>query len=149
MSSGKIGHNASMDKLIHLDHIAIAVKSIKEARKLYEDIGFTFEKHEEVVESQKVKTAFAKVEGKAKIELLEATDSSSTIAKFINSKGEGIHHLSFRVDDIVKKQKELSDKGYIFIYTQAQPGADECMVNFIHPKSTGGILIELSQKGLA
>jgi methylmalonyl-CoA/ethylmalonyl-CoA epimerase len=129
----------------HLDHIAIAVKSISERRQVYEDMGFIFSEHEEIVESQKVKTAFAEVEGRARIELLEPTDEESTIHKYIEKKGEGIHHLCFRVEDVKAKQEELASKGYSFIYAQPVEGADNCLVNFVHPKSTGGILMEISE----
>ncbi|MBL7665870.1 MAG: methylmalonyl-CoA epimerase [Bacteriovoracaceae bacterium] len=131
---------------LHLDHIAIAVQSLAQARKVYEDIGFSFSEHIEEVPSQKVKTQFCQIDKKSRIELLEPTSPESTVAKFIQKKGEGIHHLCFRVEDVKAKQKELAAKGYRFIYEKPVPGADHCLVNFIHPSSTGGILIELSQK---
>ncbi len=146
MSTFLIGHNAQMSDFPHLDHIAIAVNSIQERKSVYEDLGFVFCDHIEEVPSQMVKTAFATVEGKARIELLESTSDKSTVAKFIKSKGEGIHHLCFRVADVQKRQDELVLKGYKFIYDAPFEGADNCLVNFIHPKSTGGILIEISQK---
>ncbi len=130
----------------HLDHIAIAVNSLEEKKQIYEDLGFNVSEHIEEVPSQMVKTCFANIEGRARIELLEPTSDESSIAKFIKSKGEGIHHLCFRVDDIEAKQKELAEKGYKFIYPGPTQGADNCLVNFIHPKSAGGVLIEISQK---
>lgn len=129
-----------------LDHIAIAVKSISGAKKIYEDLGLEFSpKIEEVVE-QKVSTAFAQIDQHAHIELLEPTSEESTIHKFIESKGEGIHHLCFKVPDVRAKTKELTEKGYRFIYSEPRIGAGGCLVNFMHPKSTGGVLIELSQR---
>lgn len=129
-----------------LDHIAIAVKSISISKKVYEDMGLVFAPEIEEVKDQKVFTAFAHVDTNAHIELLEPTSSESTIHKFIESKGEGIHHLCFKVQDVVKKTEELTQKGYRFIYPEPRIGAGGCLVNFMHPKSTGGVLIELSQR---
>ncbi|MFP5386332.1 MAG: methylmalonyl-CoA epimerase [Bacteriovoracia bacterium] len=129
-----------------LDHIAIAVKSISTSKKIYEDIGFTFASEMEEVKEQKVITAFAHIDVNAHIELLEPTSNESTIHKFIESRGEGIHHLCFKVKDVKAKTKELSEKGYKFIYPEPRIGAGGCLVNFMHPKSTGGVLIELSQR---
>lgn len=129
-----------------LDHIAIAVKSISSAKKVYEDMGLTFAPEIEEVKDQKVFTAFAHVDQNAHIELLEPTSTESTIHSFIEKKGEGIHHLCFKVPDVVSKTKELTDKGYKFIYPEPRIGAGGCLVNFMHPKSTGGVLIELSQR---
>ena len=131
---------------LHLDHIAIASKNLEQTVKIYEDIGFVFDESREVVADQKVKTAFASVDTNAHIEILEPTDESSPIAKFISARGEGIHHLCFRTENIEAKQAELSEKGYRFIYPEPVVGAGGCMVNFIHPKSADGVLIELSQK---
>lgn len=129
-----------------LDHIAIAVKSIAAAKPIYEDLGLTFALELEEVKEQKVLTAFAHVDTNAHIELLEPTSEESTIHKFIATKGEGIHHLCFKVPDVEKKTKELTEKGYKFIYPAPRTGAGGCLVNFMHPKSTGGVLIELSQR---
>jgi methylmalonyl-CoA/ethylmalonyl-CoA epimerase len=129
-----------------LDHIAIAVKSIDSAKKIYQDMGMTFASEIEEVKEQKVLTAFAQIDENAHIELLEPTSEESTIHKFIESKGEGIHHLCFKVNDVEKKTKELTEKGYRFIYPAPKLGAGGCLVNFIHPKSTGGVLIEISQR---
>lgn len=129
-----------------LDHIAIAVKSISSSKKVYEDMGLTFAPEIEEVKDQKVLTAFANVDLNAHIELLEPTSSESTIHKFIESKGEGIHHLCFKVKDVRAKTQELTDQGYKFIYPEPRIGAGGCLVNFMHPKSTGGVLIELSQR---
>jgi methylmalonyl-CoA/ethylmalonyl-CoA epimerase len=129
-----------------LDHIAIAVKSISSARKIYEDMGMTFSDKIEEVQEQKVLTAFAQIDQNAHIELLEPTSHESTIHKFIETKGEGIHHLCFKVMDVKVKTAELTAKGYKFIYSEPRMGAGNCLVNFIHPKSTGGVLIEISQR---
>ncbi len=129
-----------------LDHIAIAVKSIDVTEKIYKDLGLTFAPEREIVEDQKVKTAFANIDVNAHIELLEPTDPDSTIQKFIDTKGEGIHHICFKVKDVVAKTIELTEKGYRFIYPAPRLGAGGCLVNFMHPKSTGGVLIELSQR---
>lgn len=130
----------------HLDHIAIATSDIESSVKLYEALGLKFDSSREVVESQGVKTAFAAIDNKAHIELLEPTTSESSIHKFIEKKGGGIHHLCFRVKDVKAKQAELEAKGMKFIYPAPVSGANECLVNFIHPKSMGGVLVELSQK---
>jgi methylmalonyl-CoA/ethylmalonyl-CoA epimerase len=129
-----------------LDHIAIAVRSISAARKIYEDLGLTFAPEIEEVVEQKVLTAFAHVDRNAHIELLEPTSPESTIHKFIEAKGEGIHHLCFKVPDVRAKTDELVRRGYRFIYPEPRLGAGGCLVNFMHPKSTGGVLIELSQR---
>jgi methylmalonyl-CoA/ethylmalonyl-CoA epimerase len=129
-----------------LDHIAIAVKNIPAAKKIYEDMGLVFDPKIEEVKDQKVFTAFAQIDKNAHIELLEPTSEESTIHKFIESKGEGIHHLCFKVPDVKAKTAELTSKGYRFIYPEPRIGAGGCLVNFIHPKSTGGVLIEISQR---
>jgi methylmalonyl-CoA/ethylmalonyl-CoA epimerase len=129
-----------------LDHIAIAVKSIPLTQKIYEDFGLTFSKVIEEVKDQKVLTSFAQIDQNAHIELLQPTSEDSTIHKFIESKGEGIHHLCFKVPDVKAKTLELTQKGYKFIYSVPRLGAGGCLVNFIHPKSTGGVLIEISQR---
>ncbi len=129
-----------------LDHVAIAVNDLEISAKKYEDLGLIFDTKREVVESQKVKTAFAHIDENAHIELLESTDETGPIAKFIEKNGEGIHHLCFRVPDVALKQAELEAKGIRFIGEKPFEGANSCLVNFIHPKSMNGVLIELSQK---
>jgi len=129
-----------------LDHIAIAVKSISVSKKIYQDFGLHFSPLIEEVKEQKVLTAFAQIDENAHIELLEPTSDDSTIHKFIESKGEGVHHLCFKVSDVKTKTSELTQKGYKFIYSEPRVGAGGCLVNFIHPKSTGGVLIEISQR---
>lgn len=129
-----------------LDHVAIATDDLEKSVQFFENLGLSFDDKREIVESQKVKTAFAHIDINAHVELLEPTSSDSTIAKFIEKKGCGIHHLCFRVENVIKKQKELESKGMKFIYESAFEGAANCLVNFIHPKSSNGILIEISQK---
>jgi len=131
---------------IYLDHVAIAVNkdNMDNIKNIYQDLGFNFSKDEEV-KSEKVNTSFAKVDQNTKIELLEPTDSSSPIDKYISKKGAGIHHLCFKVKDLDKKISELSKLGYHFIYETPKQGAHGTLVNFIHPKSAGGVLIELNQ----
>lgn len=126
-----------------LDHIAIAVNSLDRI-KVWEDLGLRFETKRELVSDQGVTTAFAPIDQHAHIELLEPTGPETPIGKFIATKGEGLHHLCFKVSDVAAKQKEMETKGYRFIYPTARPGAGGCLVNFIHPKSTGGVLIEIS-----
>jgi methylmalonyl-CoA/ethylmalonyl-CoA epimerase len=126
-----------------LDHIGIAVRSI-EAAKIYEALGLSID-HVEVVETQKVKTAFISV-GDSNVELLEPTSPDSTVAKFIEKRGEGIHHLCFRVDDIEKELANLQAKGFRLINEAPVPGAHGCRVAFLHPSAGSGVLIELSEK---
>jgi methylmalonyl-CoA epimerase len=126
-----------------IDHIGIAVKNIEEAAKLYTDLGLKVE-GTEVVESQKVKVAFIGI-GQSRIELLESTAPDGNIAKFIEAKGEGIHHIAVKVDNIEKALEELSAKGYQLIDKTPRPGAGGHKIAFLHPKSTKGVLLELSQ----
>lgn len=129
-----------------LDHIAIATNDIEASVELYTALGIHFDDKREVVESQGVKTAFGHVDQNAHIELLEPTNEESSIAKYLSKKGPGIHHLCFRVKDVVKKQTELAEKGIKFIYEKPFEGANNCLVNFIHPKSMNGVLVEISEK---
>ena len=126
-----------------LDHIGIAVKSI-EAAAIYQAMGLEIE-HVEVVETQGVKTAFLSV-GDSNLELLEPTGPQSSVAKFIEKRGEGIHHLCFRVDDIEAHLERLKAAGYRLINEHPVPGAHGCRVAFLHPSAGNGVLIELSEK---
>ncbi|MCK4359817.1 MAG: methylmalonyl-CoA epimerase [Candidatus Cloacimonetes bacterium] len=126
-----------------IDHIGIAVKNLDEAIKTYQKLGFEVSDIEEVP-SQKVKVAFIEI-GESKIELLEPTSLESTIAKFIEKHGQGMHHLAIEVDDIEKKIKFLKDAGINLIYQTPKPGAHGIKMTFIHPKSANGVLIELCQ----
>jgi methylmalonyl-CoA epimerase len=126
-----------------LDHIGIAVKSLDSA-KIYEDLGLTVD-HVETVTTQGVRTAFLST-GDANLELLEPTGPESTVAKFIEKRGEGIHHICFRVDDIEAHLSRLKSLGYRLIDESPVPGAHGCRVAFLHPAAGNGVLIELSQK---
>lgn len=127
-----------------LDHIGIAVKSIDAARAIYEDLGLTVD-HVEAVDTQKVRTAFLSV-GDANLELLEPTSGESPIAKFIEKRGEGIHHICLRVEDIEAELARLKERGYRLINESPVPGAHGCRVAFLHPAAGNGVLIELSEK---
>jgi methylmalonyl-CoA epimerase len=128
-----------------LDHIGIAVRSLEAGAKIYQTLGLTIE-HTEVVETQKVKTAFLSV-GDANLELLEPTSPDSPIAKFIEKRGEGIHHICLRVDDIDAHLEQLKAEGYRLINEAPVPGAHGCRVAFLHPAAGNGVLIELSSPG--
>ncbi len=129
-----------------LDHVAIAVKDLDKSQKIWEDMGLEFSSEREVVESQGVTTAFAQMDENAHLELLCPFGENGPIHKFLEKKGEGIHHLCFKVPDVVAKCNELKEKGYTLLNESPIDGANNCLVNFIHPKSTGGVLIEVSQK---
>lgn len=128
-----------------IEHIGIAVKNLKESNILFEKLFGKPHYKMESVESEGVKTSFFKV-GENKIELLEATNNNSPIAKFIEKKGEGIHHIAFDVDDIEKEIKRLKKEGFIVLNEKPKQGADNKLVAFLHPKSTNGVLIELCQE---
>ena len=128
-----------------IEHIGIAVKDIKASNVLFEKLFGESHYKIEDVESEGVKTSFFKI-GNNKIELLEATNEDSPIAKFINNKGEGIHHIAFNVDDIESEIKRLQSEGFVVINEKPKKGADNKLVVFLHPKSTNGVLIELCQE---
>jgi methylmalonyl-CoA/ethylmalonyl-CoA epimerase len=128
-----------------IEHIGIAVSNLNETSKIYEKLfGAPAYKEEEVV-SEGVKTAFF-MSGPNKIELLEATNPESPIAKFIAKKGEGIHHIAFDVEDIFFEVIRLKNEGFIVLNEIPKKGADNKLVVFLHPKSTNGVLIELCQE---
>ena len=131
-----------MDKI---EHIGIAVRDLKKSNELFASLlGSSHYKIEEVF-SEGVKTSFFK-SGPTKIELLEATNIESPIAKFIQKKGEGIHHIAFAVSDIVSEIKRLKAEGFTILNETPKKGADNKLVAFLHPKSTNGVLIELCQE---
>ena len=132
-------------KNLSLDHLALAVANLEDSIKIYEHLGLVFKPEREVVASQKVTAAFAPIGDKAHLELLEPLNNQGPIADFIKKRGPGIHHICFRVNNIEEKCLELKKKGIKLIYEKPQEGANKMLVNFIHPKSTGGVLIELSQ----
>jgi methylmalonyl-CoA/ethylmalonyl-CoA epimerase len=132
-------------RTLKIDHIGIAVKSIEEAKKLYEGIlGLKYEGSETVAE-QKVTTAFFPI-GDTEIELLESTDPEGPIAKFIEKRGEGIQHIAFRVDNIEEALEELKKQGIKLIDEKPRIGAGGARIAFLHPKATGGVLIELCER---
>jgi methylmalonyl-CoA/ethylmalonyl-CoA epimerase len=128
-----------------IDHIGIAVKNLDEALKFYEEILGIKCVGTEVVEEQKVKTAFLPI-GDTEVELLEATDEDSPIAKFIEKRGEGIQHIAYRVDNIEKALEEVKAKGIRLIDEKPRKGAGGAKIAFLHPKSTYGVLIELCER---
>ena len=127
-----------------IEHIGIAVKSIENANQIYTSLlGASPYKMEEV-KSEGVKTSFFKI-GDNKIELLEAINPDSPIAKFIEKRGEGVHHIAFAVDDIQSEIARLKKEGFIVLNETPKKGADNKLVAFLHPKSTEGVLVELCQ----
>ena len=127
-----------------IEHVAIAVKSLDQAIPLYERLlGTPCYKKEQVV-SENVNTAFFQT-GENKIELLESTDENGVINRFIEKKGEGIHHIAFAVVDINKEIERLKNEGFEFISETPKLGADQKLICFLHPKNTNGVLIELCQ----
>ena len=128
-----------------IEHIGIAVKDLEKSNELFSSLfGKPHYKIEEVI-SEGVKTSFFK-SGPNKIELLEATKTESPIAKFIEKKGEGIHHIAFAVDDIISEIKRLQKEGFKVLNKVPKKGADNKLVAFLHPKTTNGVLIELCQE---
>ncbi|HMW67543.1 MAG: Metallothiol transferase FosB [Bacteroidetes bacterium ADurb.BinA245] len=125
-----------------IEHIGIAVKSLKDSIPLFEKLLNTACYKTELVESEKVNTAFFKT-GPNKIELLESTDSDGVIARFIEKKGEGLHHIAFEVKDIDAEMKRLKNEGFRLLNETPKTGADNKLVCFVHPKDTQGVLIEL------
>jgi len=131
-------------KITHIEHIGIAVKSIEEQLPYYEGILGLKCYNIETVEDQKVKTAFFKI-GETKIELLEPTSEESTIAKFIEKRGEGIHHIAYATKDVNEALKEVEAKGVRLIDQQSRGGAEGLSIAFLHPKTTGSVLTELCE----
>lgn len=134
-----------ISSLQKIEHIGIAVKSIDEANERYSQLFGAGPYKEEFVKSEGVRTSFF-MNGPNKIELLEATNPESAIAKFIEKKGEGIHHIAFAVEDIKSEMKRLEAKGFRLLNEAPKKGADNKWVCFIHPKSSHGVLVELCQE---
>jgi methylmalonyl-CoA/ethylmalonyl-CoA epimerase len=129
----------------HIEHIGIAVKNLDESVKFYEDVlGLKCYNIEEVAD-QKVRTAFF-MAGQTKIELLESTEPDGPIGKFIEKRGEGIHHIAYAVTDIQKNLEEIEGKGITLIDKQPRKGAEGLNIAFLHPKSTNGVLTELCEQ---
>ncbi len=128
-----------------LEHIGIAVRDIEKSNLLFTALFNQSPYKSEEVKSEGVITSFFKT-GESKIELLQATNPDSTIAKFIEKKGEGIHHLAFEVQDIDKEIERLKKEGFEMIHKTPKDGADNKRIAFLHPKSTNGVLIEICQE---
>jgi methylmalonyl-CoA/ethylmalonyl-CoA epimerase len=128
-----------------IEHIGIAVKNLATAIPLYEKLLNTICYKTELVNSEQVNTAFFKT-GESKIELLESLDKDGVIARFIEKKGEGIHHIAFAVDDIEAEMNRLKKEGFVLLNETPKPGADNKLVCFLHPKTANGVLIELCQE---
>jgi methylmalonyl-CoA/ethylmalonyl-CoA epimerase len=128
----------------HIEHIGIAVRNLAEAVKTYEHIfGLSCYNVEEIPD-QKVRTAFFQI-GQIKIELLESTDPQSSIGKFIEKRGEGVHHIAFAVENLADALREVEAKGAQLIDKRPRLGAEGLNIAFLHPKSTGGVLVELCE----
>lgn len=130
---------------LKLDHIGVAVESLKQGQPFYEGLGLG-EMHVEEVPGEKVKVGMFELANDSRIELLEPTSSDSAVAKFLASRGPGIHHICLSVTDIHSVLKSLKAAGVKLVHETPVQGAHNCLIAFIHPKSTGGVLIELSQK---
>ena len=128
-----------------IEHIGIAVKNLEQSNALFTKLFGKAQYKIESVESESVKTSFFML-GETKVELLEASNESSAIARFIEKKGEGIHHIAYEVDNIDEEMKRLKAEGFEILNTQAKDGADNKRICFLHPKSTNGVLVELCQE---
>jgi len=127
-----------------IEHLGIAVKNIEESNNLFEKLLGSGPYKEEIVESENVKTSFFRV-GNNKIELVQSMEADGVISKFIEKKGEGIHHVAFDVPDIKAEMKRLADEGFKLLSEEPLEGADNKLVCFVHPKTSGGVLVELCQ----
>jgi methylmalonyl-CoA/ethylmalonyl-CoA epimerase len=131
---------------MNIDHVGIAVRSLEEASSFYKNLGWDAPETE-VVSEQKVKVGFFRCENGSDVELLEPTGPDSPVAKFIEKRGEGMHHICFRVKDIRAQLAKLQENGVPLIDKEPRKGAHGKWVAFVHPKATGGVLVELSQSG--
>jgi methylmalonyl-CoA/ethylmalonyl-CoA epimerase len=131
--------------LTNVEHIGIAVKDLTASNGLFTKLFNIAPYKSEIIESEGVMTSFFKI-NETKVELLEATNPDSSIAKFIEKRGEGIHHIAFEVDDIFAEMKRLEAEGFTLLNQVPKYGADNKMVCFLHPKGTNGVLIELCQE---
>jgi methylmalonyl-CoA/ethylmalonyl-CoA epimerase len=128
-----------------IEHIGIAVKDLKAAGEVYKSLFGYAPYKTETVESEGVSTSFFRC-GESKIELLEATRPDSPIAKYIEKKGEGMHHIAFAVDDIRSEMRRLENEGFVLLNREPKKGADNKWVAFLHPKTANGVLVELCQE---
>ncbi len=131
--------------MIKIDHIGIAVKDLKTSISIFETLMSADCYKVEVVESEKVTTAFLQ-KGETKVELLESANNDGVIARFIDKKGEGLHHIAFEVEDIYTEMERLKKDGFVLLSDQPKTGADNKLVCFVHPKTTNGVLIEICQQ---
>ena len=132
-------------KILKIDHLGIAVNSIEDGKNLWTDaLGLSFE-GAETVEEQKVTTAFFPV-GESEVELLESTSPDGPVAKFLEKKGQGVHHVAFRVENIEAALAELKEKGIRLIDETPRKGAGGAKIAFLHPKATNGVLVELCER---
>jgi methylmalonyl-CoA/ethylmalonyl-CoA epimerase len=131
--------------MLKVEHIGIAVRNLEVSNNLFARLLNTKHYKTEVVESEKVNTSFFK-QGDTKIELLESLSGEGPIAKFIEKRGEGIHHIAFEVEDIKKEMERMKQEGFTLLNTEPKRGADNKLVCFLHPKETNGVLIELVQE---
>ncbi|MBS1626679.1 MAG: methylmalonyl-CoA epimerase [Bacteroidetes bacterium] len=130
--------------MLKVEHIGIAVKDFSQSISVYEKLLNTICYKKETVESEKVNTAFF-MQGETKIELLESIDKEGVIAKFIEKKGEGLHHIAFETNNIEAEMKRLKEEGFVLLNDMPKRGADNKLVCFLHPKNTNGVLVELCQ----
>jgi methylmalonyl-CoA/ethylmalonyl-CoA epimerase len=130
---------------LRIEHVGIAVRNIKESNKIFAALFGKEAYKQEAVESENVLTSFFKI-GDNKIELLEASNPDSSIAKFIEKKGEGVHHIAYEVEDIIKEMARLKKEGFLLLNEEPKKGADNKLICFVHPKTTNGVLIELCQE---
>jgi len=131
--------------MLKVEHIGIAVKTLADSVPLFEKLLKSQCYKTETIESEKVNTAFFKT-GDTKIELLESSDTNGVIAKFIEKKGENLHHIAFEVENIESEMERLKTEGFILLNEKPKKGADNKLVCFLHPKSTNGVLIELCEE---
>ncbi|MBS4065117.1 MAG: methylmalonyl-CoA epimerase [Chitinophagaceae bacterium] len=131
--------------MLRVEHIGIAVKNLSVSVPLFEKLLNTSCYKTETVEGEKVNTAFFK-SGDTKIELLESTTADGVISKFIEKKGEGMHHIAFEVEDIHLEMERLKKEGFVLLNEQPRKGADNKLVAFLHPKTTNAVLIEICQE---
>lgn len=130
---------------MRIEHIGIAVQNAEQSQKLFTKLLGTGSYKTEEVASEGVSTIFFGIDN-TKIELLQSISADSAIDKYINKKGEGIHHIAFEVDDIDAEVKRLKEEGFLFVNETPKPGADHKLICFLHPKSTNGVLVELCQE---
>ncbi len=131
--------------MLKVEHIGIAVRTLAESVPLFEKLLKSQCYKTETVESEKVNTAFFKTKD-TKIELLESIDENGVISKFIDKKGEGLHHIAFEVDNIETEMERLKNEGFILLNDKPKKGADNKLICFLHPKNTNGVLIELCEE---